>query len=135
MPAATHALLNRFYAACNAGDIAAVLDLLAADVVHDINQGGRESGRMAFGSFLQRSGRCYRERIDVLEIMTNADGSRAAVEYRVDGEYLATDIGLPPAAGQRYRLSGGAFFEIRRGRITRITDYYSLSDWLAQLVA
>jgi steroid delta-isomerase-like uncharacterized protein len=65
--------------------------------------------------------------------MTGADGSRAAAEYVVHGEYLADDEGLPPAKGQRYVLPGGAFFEIRDGRIARVTNCYNLNDWIAQV--
>ena len=51
------------------------------------------------------------------------------------GEYLKTDEGLPPAKGQTYRLPGGAFFEIRGGKIARVTNYYNLQDWLRQVGA
>ena len=65
--------------------------------------------------------------------MATADGARAAAEYLVQGEYLAADKGLPPARGQRYELPGGAFFDIRDGRIARVSNYYNLEDWLAQV--
>ena len=67
--------------------------------------------------------------------MANADGSRAAAEYVVHGEYLVGDEGLPPAHGQHYVLPGGAFFEIVDGQIARVTNYYNLEDWLAQVRA
>jgi steroid delta-isomerase-like uncharacterized protein len=66
--------------------------------------------------------------------MAGAPG-RAAAEYVVEGEYLVTDDGLPPAAGQRYTLPGGAFFTIAGGVITRVTNYYNLQDWLRQVGA
>jgi hypothetical protein len=40
---------------------------------------------------------------------------------------------MPLARGQRYRLSGGAFFAIADGRITRISHCCNLADWVAQL--
>ena len=40
---------------------------------------------------------------------------------------------LAPARGQRYVLPGGAFFEVRDGRIARVTNYYNLQDWIAQV--
>ena len=49
------------------------------------------------------------------------------------GEYLEAAAGLPPARGQRYELPGGAFFRIRDGRIARVSNYYNLEDWLAQV--
>jgi steroid delta-isomerase-like uncharacterized protein len=77
--------------------------------------------------------RCYREQLRDITVMSNADGSRVAAEYVVHGEYLADDEGLPPAHGQRYVLPGGAFFDIRDGRIARVTNYYNLQDWIAQV--
>ena len=58
-----------------------------------------------------------------LQVMTNQDGSRAAAEFTVLGKYIATDEGLPPARGQRYRLPAGAFFELKDGKIARISNY------------
>ena len=54
-----------------------------------------------------------------------------------DGTFLdvATDEGLPEARGQRYVLPAGAFFEIRDGKVARVTNYYNLNDWIAQVGA
>jgi steroid delta-isomerase-like uncharacterized protein len=65
--------------------------------------------------------------------MTAPDGARAAAEFTVLGEYLATDEGLPPAKGQRYRLNAGAFFAVRDGKVARVTNYYNLQDWIRQV--
>jgi steroid delta-isomerase-like uncharacterized protein len=51
----------------------------------------------------------------------------------VHGEYLADDEGLPPAKGQTYVLPAGAFFEIEGGKLMRISNYYNLNDWIAQV--
>jgi hypothetical protein len=53
----------------------------------------------------------------------------------VRGEYLATDEGLPEAAGQRYLLPAGAFFELKEGKVARVTMYYNLQEWLRQIGA
>ncbi|KAF1689652.1 ketosteroid isomerase-related protein [Pseudoxanthomonas taiwanensis] len=127
------ALVRAYYDAFNRGDRAAMLDLLAEDVVHDLNQGARETGREAFAAFMRRMDTCYREQLHEVVVMASADGSRAAAEYVVHGEYLRDDAGLPPARGQRYVLPGGAFFEVRDGRIARVTNYYNLQDWIAQV--
>ncbi|HEX7044284.1 MAG TPA: ketosteroid isomerase-related protein [Burkholderiales bacterium] len=129
----TARLIEQYYAAFNAGDMPAFLGLLTEDVVHDINQGRREVGREAFAAFMERMNARYREQIVDLVVMTNADGTRAAAEFVVLGTYLATDEGLPPAKGQTYRLPAGAFFEVRDGRIARVTNYYNLRDWIAQV--
>jgi len=127
------ALLTRYYAAFNAGDWEGMLDCLDDGVIHDINQGGRQTGKDAFRSFLAHMERCYRERLDGIVLMASDDGTRGAAEFVVHGEYLATDEGLPEANGQTYTLPAGAFFSITGGRITRVTVYYNLADWTAQV--
>jgi steroid delta-isomerase-like uncharacterized protein len=78
--------------------------------------------------------RCYKERLDDIVIMANEDGTRAAAEFVVHGTYLATDEGLPEAQGQTYVLPAGAFLAVADGKITRLTMYYNLADWTAQVV-
>ncbi len=129
----TRELIERYYAAFNAGDMQAFLGMLTEDVVHDVNQGLREHGREAFVAFMQRMNRSYREQIADLVVLAEPSGRRAAAEFTVLGEYLATDAGLPEANGQTYRLPAGAFFDIRDGKVARVTNYYNLQDWLAQV--
>ena len=126
------ALIHAYYAAFNAGDVAAMMGLLTDDVVHDINQGAREVGRPAFTAFMNRMNESYRERLADIVVMTEPTGTRAAAEFTVHGTYLVADVGLPPAHGQTYVLPAGAFFEIRGGLIARVTNYYNLEDWLRQ---
>ena len=122
-----------YYAAFNRGDWAGMLALLDEQVVHDLNQGPREVGREAFAAFLGRMAASYREQLRDIVVMASPDGHRAAAEYVVQGEYLASDAGLPPAKGQKYVLPGGAFFTIRNGRIQRVTNYYNLEEWISQV--
>lgn len=131
----TEALIRRYYDRFNAGDREGFLALLTDDVVHDVSQGGSEIGKDAFRAFLVHMDRCYRERVRDLAVMVNADGSRAAAEFGLDGEYVATDGDLPPARGQRYTLRVGAFFEVRDGRVARISNHYNMKDWLRQVGA
>ena len=126
-------LVLDYYAAFNRGDWNAMLTLLTDDVAHDLNQGARETGRDAFAAFLARMDHSYREQLRDIVVMASPDGARAAAEYVVHGEYLVSDEGLPPAHGQRYVLPGGAFFELRDGKIARVTNYYNLQDWIAQV--
>ena len=127
--------VRAYYDAFNAQDMARFLSLLADDVVHDINQGERQVGKDMFASFMEHMNRCYREELTDMVIMASEDGRRAAAEFIVNGTYLATDEGLPEAKGQTYRLPAGAFFEIRDGKVARVTNYYSLPDWVAQVSA
>lgn len=127
-------LVHAYYDAFNRGDWDAMCAMLADDVAHDLNQGGRELGRATFRAFLARMERSYREQLRDVVVMAGPPG-RVGAEYVVHGEYLATDEGLPPAAGQRYVLPGGAFFELADGKIRRVTNYYNLADWLRQIGA
>ncbi len=127
------ALIHAYYDAFNAGDVTGMMALLTDDVVHDINQGAREIGRPAFTAFMERMNASYRERLADIVVMTEPTGTRAAAEFTVHGTYLAADAGLPPARGQAYVLPAGAFFDIRDGRIARVTNFYNLEDWLRQV--
>ena len=135
MNQATVTLLQNYYAAFNQQDMNTFLSLLTDDVIHDINQGDREVGKEAFATFMVRMNRNYKEQIVELSITTNEAGDRAAVEFTVLGEYLATDEGLPEANGQTYNLPAGAFFDIKDGKVARVTNYYNLNDWIAQVSA
>lgn len=128
-------LIQTYYARFNSGEREAFLSLLTDDVRHDINQGGIETGVEAFRAFLKRMDRCYREQVEDLVVFADESGTRGAAEFFIRGEYLSTDEGLPPATGQKYHLRVGAFFELRGGRVARITNYYNLQDWLAQVGA
>ncbi len=126
-------LLRRYYAAFNQGDSAAMLDLLAEDVVHEPSQGNPREGKARFAEFLDHMNRCYREEVIEPLFMISADGSRGAAEFMLNGTYLEDDDGLPPARGQQYRLRVGAFFDVRDGRIARVSNHYNLADWTAQV--
>jgi steroid delta-isomerase-like uncharacterized protein len=126
-------LIRTYYAAFNAGDEEGFLALLTDDVVHDVNQGASEHGREAFAAFLSRMNRCYRERIEEIVVLTEPSGARAAAEFVVHGTYLEADEGLPPARGQTYVLPAGAFFTLRDGKVARISNFYNVTDWLAQV--
>ena len=126
-------LIRRYYERFNAGDLDGFLSLLADDVVHDLSQGARETGKAAFRRFLEHMNRCYQERVRDLVVMVDDSGRRAAAEFQLDGKYVATDGELPPARGQTYVLTVGAFFEIRDDKIARISNTYNFKDWLRQV--
>lgn len=131
----TRATLAAYYAAFNAGNAAGMLDCVTEDVEHRVNEGGIRRGRAAFAEFCSHMGVSYREALQDIVIFVNEDGSRGAAEFVVHGEYLQTDPGLPEAKGQRYVLPAGSFFDLRDGRISRVTTFYNLNDWIAQVSA
>ena len=54
MNQATVTLLQNYYDAFNRQDMAAFLDMLTDDVIHDVNQSGREVGKEKFSAFMDR---------------------------------------------------------------------------------
>ncbi len=132
---AAGALVRRYYDAFNAGDAEGMLDCLAEDVRHEVNQGGVRIGKPAFAEFLAHMARCYDERLSGVVVMTEPSGAHAAAAFTVHGAYKATDEGLPDARGQTYVLPAGAFLDVRDGRIARVATCYNLNDWIAQVSA
>lgn len=127
------ALVSRYYAAFNAGNPAGMLDCVADDVEHRVNEGGIRRGRAKFAEFCAHMGVSYREELRDLVIFANDDGTRAAAEFVVHGTYLRTDPGLPEAKGQTYILPAGGFFDLKDGKIARVTTFYNLKDWVDQV--
>ena len=131
--ATTRTLLTRYYTAFGQGDSDGMLACLAADVLHDVNQGERRAGKEKFRAFNARMAHCYAEKLENITLMVSDDGARAAAEFNVLGTYKNTDEGLPPAAGQTYVLPAGTFFAVKNGQIARVTTYYNLTEWLMQV--
>jgi steroid delta-isomerase-like uncharacterized protein len=129
------ALLEDYYSAFNAHDSAAMLDLLAENVVHEPCQGQPRHGKGLFRDFLAHMDACYREQVIDPQLFVSEDGARGAAEFMLEGEYLATDGDLPVAHGQRYRLRVGTFFAFADGTIARVTNHYNLQDWIEQVSA
>ena len=128
-------VIERYFAAFNAGDIDEMLACLSDDVAHHVNEGQIRRGKDLFKAFCDHMSRTYREELTDMVIFSAANGNRAAAEYTVNGTYLVTDEGLPEAKGQTYKLPAGSFFDVQDGKITRVTTYYNLADWTAQVSA
>ena len=126
-------VIERYFAAFNAGDVDGMLACLSEDVAHHVNEGKVRVGKEAFRAFCAHMNRCYREELTDMVVFSANAGERAAAEYVVNGAYLETDEGLPEAKGQNYRLPAGSFFNVSDGKITRVTTYYNLADWTAQV--
>lgn len=124
-----------YFEAFNAGDMQAMLACLTEDVAHHVNEGQVREGKELFGAFCTHMNRCYAETLTDMVVFSAAGGTRAAAEYTVNGTYLQTDEGLPEASGQTYCLPAGSFFDIRHGKIARVTTYYNLADWVRQVRA
>lgn len=130
----TKTLIQTYFTAFNDGRTDDMLQLLHDEVEHHVNEGQIRRGKALFAEFNAHMTECYAENLTDLVVFANEAGDRAAAEFIVNGTYLKTDEGLPPAAGQTYRLPAGSFFSIRDGRIARVTTYYNLADWTRQVV-
>lgn len=126
-------LIETYFAAFNAGDVDSMLACLSDDVAHHVNEGQVRRGKDLFAAFCTHMNTCYREELTDMVVLAREDTGRAAAEYIVNGTYLQTDEGLPQAAGQTYRLPAGSFFDVAGGKITRVTTYYNLADWVRQV--
>ena len=126
-------VIQTYFDAFNAGDVDGMLACLTENVAHHVNEGQVRTGRGAFATFCAHMARCYDEALSDMVILSDESGTRAAAEYVVNGRYLRTDEGLPEARGQTYRLPAGSFFDVTDGRISRVTTYYNLADWLRQV--
>ncbi len=129
----SHEAMQRYFAAFNRGDVEGMLAEVTDDLAHHVNEGQVRRGKAAFGAFCAHMSRCYREELTDMVLFVSEDGTRGAAEYVVNGTYLATDAGLPEAQGQTYRLAAGSFFGFSGGRISRVTTYYNLADWVRQV--
>ncbi len=125
--------ITAYFAAFNASAPAAMLECVTDDIEHRVNEGAIRHGRDLFAAFCAHMGVSYREQLADMVIFVNEDGSRGAAEFVVHGVYLQTDTGLPEAKGQTYTLPAGSFFALRNGKISRISTFYNLNDWIAQV--
>lgn len=131
----TKSLIAAYFESFNDGQTDRMLNLLHDEIEHHVNEGKIRKGKRLFAEFNAHMSECYRENLTDMVVFANVPGDRAAAEYIVNGTYLKTDEGLPPANGQTYRLPAGSFFDIRDGKISRVTTYYNLGEWVRQVNA
>lgn len=125
--------VKRYFDAFNAGDVQGMLDCLSEDVAHHVNEGQIRVGKEKFADFCAHMNRCYKELLTDMVVFEAEGGTRAAAEFIVNGTYLQTDSGLPEAHGQTYRLPAGSFFTLTGDKISRVTTFYNLADWVKQV--
>ena len=131
----TRATIEAYYDAFNRGDVDAMLATLHDEFQHHVNEGATRLGKEAFADFCRHMSETYKEELTDMVVFSNEDGTRGAAEFTVNGTYLKTDPGLPEAHGQKYVLPAGGFFSLKDGKITRVTTYYNLQDWIRQVSA
>ncbi|MFN8846477.1 MAG: nuclear transport factor 2 family protein [Bdellovibrionales bacterium] len=130
MNANTLALIQKYYQAFNQQNIELMLQCLHPQIEHDINEGATETGLDQFRLFLYRMNTHYREHLTDLKIMVDESGKFASAHFLVNGTYLSTDGGLPPARGQNYKIPALGYFEVLDGKIKRVSTFYNLKKWI-----
>ncbi|MCV2866889.1 ketosteroid isomerase-related protein [Defluviimonas sp. WL0075] len=125
--------IQAYYDAFNRGDVEGMIATLHDDFAHHVNEGAMRLGKDAFAEFCRHMSETYKELLTDMVVFANEDGTRGAAEFTVNGTYLKTDPGLPEAKGQTYVLPAGGFFTLKDGKITRVTTYYNLQDWIRQV--
>ena len=126
-------LIQEYFRLINTSEWTLASELLADQVLHDINQGPRVIGREPFYKYLVEMGRYYEERVSELQILISDDGLRGSVEYYITGRYKKTHGTLPKANGQLYEGYHGVFFEVDGSLISRFSHYFNFQSFLEQI--
>lgn len=126
-------LIKTYYGLFNDQKWEEFIDMVDENVVHEINHGSSEKGKSKFRAFMKVMDEHYTEQVENLVVFVGESPDRAAAEFNIRGKYLKSQDGLPLAKGQPYFIRVGAFFEIKNNKVTRITNYYNLTDWIAQV--
>lgn len=126
-------IIKAYYQAFNQRDWNGMFQLLDEQIEHQPNQGKPRIGKELFREFMQKMDNSYAETLADIVIFEGEKEGRFAAEFIVHGTYKVGEPGLPIANGQKYILPAAAFLEVKNDRITRVTTYYNLEDWIEQV--
>ncbi len=124
------AIIENYYQSFNQGKLDQMLELVADNVIHEVNESQTQNGKLLFKEFLNIMDEDYQEQVKNLVVFSSSTPDRFSAEFNIDGIYKKSQKGLPQAKNQKYFIRVGAFFEIQSGKITRITNYYNLKNWI-----
>ena len=80
---------------------------------------------------MQHMDESYEETLKDMVLFVGETDGRIAAEFVVHGIYKKGEAGLPEANGQSYVLPAAAFLEVINEKITRVTTYYNLEQWIS----
>lgn len=127
-------LVKKYFDAINKKDMDGFFAIMSNDVIHDINQDGSEKGVEKFKQFMEKANASFDEKLSDIVIMISEDGKQAAAKWIDHGKYFKDFPGLDVKAhNQTYKLAGGHFFEIKHGKISRVTTYYNTTEFMKQI--
>lgn len=107
-----------------------MLSLVDDNIRHEPNQGAPRIGKTLFEEFIKQMDVTYAEELKDIVLFEGEKEGRIAAEFVVHGTYKKAEAGLPEAKGQKYVLPAAAFLEVKNGKITRVTTYYNLEQWI-----
>lgn len=123
-------VVKSYYECFNQKDWNGMLALVDPNIRHEPNQGEARIGLEKFTAFVHHMDDSYDEKLTNMIFFTESDGKRVAVEFVVNGVYKKAEDGLPPATNQTYVVPAAAFLEVANEKITRVTTYYNLPQWI-----
>ena len=123
--------VKAYYEAFNAKNWEGMLTLVDENIVHEPNQGTPRIGKNLFREFMQHMDESYEETLKDMVLFVGETDGRIAAEFVVHGIYKKGEAGLPEANGQSYVLPAAAFLEVINEKITRVTTYYNLEQWIS----
>lgn len=123
-------IVKSYYDAFNRKDVDAILSICHDDVINDRNQADSQTGKENLKNFLETAWQHFDEKVFNVDLMANHDQSNVAAEYLVKGTYYKTKQGLFPANNQYYEILCSSLFKVKNGKISRITRYYNVKQWL-----
>ena len=127
------AISEAYYTAYNAEDIEGQIKIMADDVIYHSNSDKIRTGTQAYrkyteGLFKEIDEKC----IDIKYFVDEAQGVVTA-QSRAEGKYVTSSDGLPKAKGQKYNIPVVEVFEIKSGKISKLTTYYNEDLWKTQI--
>ena len=122
-----------YYLAYNAEDIEGQIKLMTDNVVYHSNSDKIRTGADAYrkytaGLFQEIDEKC----IDIKYFVDENQGIVTA-QSRAEGKYVTSSEGLPKAKGQKYNIPVVEVFEIKDGKITKLSTYYNEDLWKTQI--
>ncbi len=123
-------IVQQYYLYFNHKDWTDMLSLLDNEIRHEPNQGEARIGIQQFTSFLQMMDDSYDEHLTDMIFFTEPTGTRIACEFTVNGIYKKGEEGFPEAHGQTYVIPAASFLEVKNEKITRISTFYNVNEWI-----
>jgi ketosteroid isomerase-like protein len=120
------ALIERYYAACSAGDVDAMRDTLTEDVVHYFLAPNPGSAPVAGADHLARYWRKVQSRIDGRWVVDRLLGE-------ADEAVIEWTLWWTTGAGERVATRGAEWYRFRDERIAEIRAYYQQPEATTEL--